>query len=71
MKKKLLIILIVVALVVVAAGIYYYFYYQKSQEVAGVIPKAAVSNPLEKMPETNPFEKAVNPFKDLYQNPFK
>ena len=73
MNKKFLIIFIVVVLGV-AAGCYY-FGYQKGKEAGIIAAKssagAAVTNPLEKMPETNPFEKAVNPFKDLYKNPFK
>ncbi|PIR72925.1 MAG: hypothetical protein COV26_01335 [Candidatus Nealsonbacteria bacterium CG10_big_fil_rev_8_21_14_0_10_36_23] len=74
MNKKLLIILIVVILV--AAGLVYYFWYQKGKKTGlevtiPTLPKAAVTNPLEKMPETNPFDKAINPFKTLYKNPFK
>lgn len=31
----------------------------------------AVTNPIEQIPSANPFEEGVNPFKELYQNPFK
>ena len=77
MDKKLLIIFIVVVLVV-AAGCYFVGYkkgfasgVETGRIAAETSAGAAVTNPLEKMPETNPFEKAVNPFKDLYKNPFK
>jgi len=86
MDKKILIIFIVVVLVVVA-GVYYFGYqkgykagYGKGVEIgkasvkveAGKIEAGAVvTNPLEKMPETNPFEKVINPFRELYKNPFK
>ena len=81
MDKKILIIFIVVVLVV--AGGVYYFSYQKGYKVGyregieigkasvKVEAGAVVTNPLEKMPETNPFEKVINPFKELYKNPFK
>lgn len=74
MNKKFLIIFIIVILVVV--GVVYYFWYQKGKKTGLEITtptllKAAVTNPLEKMPETNPFDKGINPFKTLYKNPFK
>ena len=81
MDKKNLIIFIV-AILVVAAGTYYFSYqkgfkvgYDAGKEVGRAAVKtgagAAVENPLGEMPSTNPFENAVNPFKDLYTNPFK
>lgn len=81
MDKKVLIIFIIV--VVIVAGVVYYFSYQKGYQVgfetgkeiaklaAGVSPEKMVGNPLEKMPSVNPFEKIINPFKELYRNPFK
>ncbi len=65
-----------------AAGVYYFSYgfgyktgYEAGKEIGKAAAKteagAAVENPLEQMPSTNPFEKAVNPFKELYKNPFK
>lgn len=77
MNKKTLIIFIIVVLVV-AAGVYY-FGFQKGYKLgvetgraaAGTSAGAAVTNPLEKMPETNPFGEVINPFKELYKNPFK
>ena len=77
MNTKIVIIALVSA---AAAGVgAYYFGYQTGYEAGkefGMTATqtgagAAVTNPLENLPETNPFEKAVNPFKDLYQNPFK
>lgn len=81
MDKKVLIIFIA-AIIVVGVGVYYFSYqkgyetgYDAGKEVGQAAAKteagAAVENPLEKMPSTNPFEEAVNPFKDLYTNPFK
>ncbi len=80
MDKKILIAAVVA--IIIAGGAAYFAYsfgYQKghtagvetgraaAQSEAG----AAVTNPLEKLPSTNPFENTVNPFKDLYKNPFK
>ncbi|MBI2450589.1 MAG: hypothetical protein HYV47_03595 [Candidatus Nealsonbacteria bacterium] len=72
------IIIFIIVLVLAAAGAYYFGYQQgfsKGKEMgkaaAEVGAGAAVENPLEEMPSTNPFEEAVNPFKDLYKNPFK
>lgn len=81
MDKKALIIFIG-AIIIVGAGVYYFSYqkgykvgYDAGKEVGRAAAKtdagAAVSNPLEQMPSANPFKKAVNPFKDLYTNPFK
>ena len=77
MKKSYLIIFIIAVLVVV--GGVYYFGYQKGYKAGVETGRAAaqvkagevVTNPLEKMPETNPFEGVINPFKELYKNPFK
>lgn len=73
-----IIIIFILVLLLVGAGAYYFGYqlgYGKGMKVgraaAQTGAEAAVTNPLENLPETNPFEKAVNPFKDLYQNPFK
>ena len=81
MDKKVLIIFIIVVLVV-AVGVYYFSYqkgyqagYGEGVEIGKASVKveagAVVTSPLEKMPETNPFEKVINPFKELYKNPFK
>ncbi len=81
MDRKNLIIFII-TIVAVAAGVYY-FSYKKGYKTGFNVGKEAgiaaskttagqaVANPLEAMPSTNPFEKAVNPFKELYKNPFK
>jgi len=77
MNIKIIIIALAVA-AVAGVGAYYFGYqrgYGAGKEVGRAAAQtgagAAVTSPLEKLPETNPFEKAVNPFKDLYQNPFK
>lgn len=73
MNKKTLIIFIIVVLAAAVGG--YFFGFQKGYNQARIAAQssagAAVQNPLEKMPETNPFEAVMNPFKDLYKNPFK
>ena len=35
-----------------------------------IYQKTGASNPVDKMTDTNPFEKTVNPYTDTYQNPF-
>lgn len=77
MKPKIIVVFIVV-LALAGAGAYYFGYqmgYKAGKEFGMAAAKteagAAVTNPLEKLPEINPFEQAVNPFKDLYKNPFK
>lgn len=81
-KNTLLIIVFIIAVLAVAAGAYYYGNktgYEKGYgdgDVAGraaakVEAGTAVSNPMEKMPETNPFKGVVNPFEAGYKNPFE
>ncbi len=77
MNKKILIIFIIIVLVV-AGGVYFVGYragYRAGMETgimaSQVEPGEVVTNPMEKMPSTNPFEKVVNPFRELYKNPFK
>lgn len=73
------VVVIVIALILLAAGGAYYFGYQQGYgkgmeagaNAAKVGAAGAVEAPLGEMPTTNPFEKAINPFKDLYTNPFK
>lgn len=84
MDKKFLNILISLAVAAIlaigAAGFFsYQMGYKKGYDTgkedgriaAQVKPGDAVQNPLEKMPETNPFENVANPFEDAYKNPFK
>lgn len=40
------------------------------QEKATEAIKEAATNPAEKIPSANPYEKVVNPFRDAYKNPF-
>lgn len=35
-----------------------------------VYQKTGAADPVEKIPDTNPFERTVNPYTDTYQNPF-
>lgn len=78
--KNLVILLIVV--IVVALGVYYFSYqkgykvgFERGKEVGRAAAKVeageAVVNPFEGIPSANPFEDAINPFRDLYKNPFK
>ena len=77
MSKKVLIIFIV-ALVAVAGTVYYFSYqmgYREGKEFGRLMGEISagtlVENPLGEMPSVNPFEKIINPFKELYKNPFK
>ena len=80
MDKKLLVLVLVGTILAVAAGVGGDFFgYQKGYGAGVEIGRAAaktgagtvVANPLEKLPEINPFEKVVNPFEAGYINPFK
>lgn len=77
--------LILAVLIAVAAGFWYWKKAagtpeEKAAESAekavesatqGTLPEInPLSNPLDKIPEVNPVEKA-NPFKDIYKNPFR
>jgi|GEM_PF-1738307 len=71
MDKKVLGIIIVV--VIVAVAIFGYFQWgnkggQKAEE--GNKFNGVIDNPVENMPETNPFETKVNPMEG-YTNPFE
>lgn len=85
MPKNTLAIFLII-LVVVVLGVFYFSYQRgygdgyavgsKDGEEIGraaaqVTAGEAVTNPLEDIPSTNPFEETVNPFKDLYKNPFE
>ncbi len=78
MGKIILIIILIVVAVGAGIGGYYYGHsigYEEGKEVgkaaAQVEAGKAVSGPLESMPSANPYEGAINPFEDAYQNPFK
>lgn len=75
-------IILIVTVLVVGVGVYYFSYqkgykvgYEAGKEIGKAAAKteagAVVENPLEQMPSANPFEEVVNPFKELYKNPFK
>jgi hypothetical protein len=73
MIKPKVVIMFIVVILLAAGGAYYFGYqqgYGKGAE-AEVGAEGAVEAPLGEMPSTNPFDQAVNPFKDLYKNPFK
>jgi len=72
------IIIFSIVLLLAVAGAYYFGFqkgYSKGMEVgqaaARVGAGGTVQAPLGEMPSINPFEQAINPFKDLYNNPFK
>ena len=80
MKKLPLIIIILIILALAASA---YFYKQKNKikqnqkqepisNVPGNLPNiGSILNPVgDKLPETNPIEK-INPFKNVYRNPFE
>ncbi len=74
--KKNLIIYIVAAVLIVAVLIFIGISANKRKKGTGAektINEAineAVTNPGDKIPSTNPYEKVVNPFRDAYKNPF-
>lgn len=78
-KKRTLLIIIIAAVVVAVFGLWWVLS-RKERGILpfGTIPKMGpvlnpvepVTNPLEKVPDLNPVDKA-NPFKDLYKNPFE
>ena len=74
MKKVLSIIIFIIVVLLVAGGAYY-FGFKQGEEMgrmtARVTAGEAVSNPMGKMPSTNPFESLINPFKEIYKNPFR
>lgn len=39
--------------------------------IGGQLFEQIQQNPAEKLPETNPFEKDINPYKGAYTNPFE
>ncbi len=86
MRKKTAIILAIIALVfIVSAGVYYGILRKRAGKGAQQFVGSAgfdigtnigdiselTANPLKNMPSANPLEKVVNPFRDLYKNPFK
>lgn len=44
---------------------------QEQEELSKKVKGQAEVKPVENLPEPNPFKANTNPFKDLYQNPFK
>lgn len=68
---------IIIAVIAIIAGAIYYFY-TPEKVVAPEEPTLGEKmgtqlelNPVENLPETNPFEAETNPFKNGYKNPFK
>lgn len=43
----------------------------ESSALGGQIFEKVQQNPAEKLPDTNPFQKDLNPYKSGYTNPFK
>ncbi len=77
-KQLLLIVIFVIVVLAVAGGGYYYGHklgYEEGVEIGRVAAQVeagdVVSNPMENMPSTNPFDEIVNPFDEAYQNPFE
>ncbi|MFH1643204.1 MAG: hypothetical protein ABH967_01010 [Patescibacteria group bacterium] len=76
MKKSI----IVVVLFAIVMSAYWFFYHKDKpasyQGVLDILEVAkesnVITNPLEKMPSTNPLDDVVNPFEEIeYKNPFK
>jgi len=74
MDKKVLNIIIVVIVIAIAIFAYMQWGNKKSTQInneQGIQQfNGVIDNPLENMPETNPFETKVNPMEG-YKNPFE
>ncbi len=82
MNKRLLleIISIIIAILMAVGGYYYWQKYYKVAPAATVespqtfgeqISNQAITNPAEKIPQTNPYEIKINPFDEIKTNPFQ
>jgi flagellar basal body-associated protein FliL len=80
MGKNIKIVLIIIIIVAIIIGVYYYgFFYKKDKwskveeivEIQKKVTKPVELNPVENLPNTNPFEAETNPFKEGYKNPFE
>lgn len=83
MNKRLLLEIIagiVVVLIAIAGYYYWQKYYRKVAPIETVKPpqtfgeqisKQAVTNPAEKIPQTNPYKAKTNPFEEVKTNPFQ
>jgi len=71
-KTMEIIFAVVVILVVIIGGYYLYKTYSAPQEenIQEQIAEQTDINPIENLPETNPFEAETNPFSGGYKNPF-
>ncbi|MEK7634430.1 MAG: hypothetical protein AAB396_00890 [Patescibacteria group bacterium] len=80
-KKLLLEIISAIAVILIAIGGYYYWqkYYkiapastaEAPQTFGEQISEQAITNPAEKIPQTNPYEAKTNPFEKIKTNPFQ
>lgn len=64
-------VFIIAGLLVIAPAIFYFLY--QNFRTPKVLERKELSNqPLQEVPQTNPFEEAkTNPFKDIKTNPFE
>lgn len=73
-KKRFFIVLLVVLVLILVAGVGFWLWKGKTTFKTSNIGEKIyekTQNPLkDKLPETNPFDKA-NPFKGIYKNPFE
>lgn len=85
MENKTKLLAIVVAIVLIGIGIYFGLKKEERKEkikketeqaaetqkmLQEKISKPAEINPIQNLPQSNPFEVKTNPFKDGYKNPF-
>lgn len=85
-NKKITLIIIVALIIIISAGFYLWQKYYKIQsgtpqtlgDILGGEIFEQMRNPIEKIPQSNPYkaktnifeEVKTNPFKDIYKNPF-
>ncbi len=82
MNKKYLAIIVILILAIIAAAVYFlkiksksnfeaYKVLEKAEVLEEKATKQAEIDPVENLPNTNPFEAKTNPFEDSYKNPFE
>lgn len=85
MENKTKLLAIAIAIVLIGTGVYFGLKKEERKEkiekkteqaaetqktLQEKIAKPAEINPIQNLPQSNPFEAKTNPFKDGYKNPF-
>lgn len=85
MENKTKLLAIIAAIILIGIGVYFSLKKERKEEkiekkteqaaetqktLQEKIAKPAEINPIQNLPQSNPFETKTNPFKDGYKNPF-